>query len=105
MFAKQLDFKGNEFRAVAFPFYPFSLPDYENQMDHKANTIMQYFPSETLLKNDTQGFEYEIADTVARGLNLRLVVREPTTCCVWGAEGGDGNFTGEDSKIKWFRFE
>ena len=95
---------------MAFPFYPFSLPDYENQMDHKANAINAVFPLVTcmssIVENDTQGFEYEIADTVARGLSLRMVVREPTTCCVWGAEGEDGNFTGEDSKKqKWFRFK
>lgn len=73
----ELDFGGHEFPAVAFEFYPYSMPDFEGQSQHG-------------------GYEYDIVAVLADALNLRLVIRPPSSGIMWGREDppGSGNFTG-----------
>ena len=74
----QTDFGGRELRAVAFYFYPYSIPDYESGAEEHG------------------GIEYNIASTIAESLNFRLVLRAPSTGGQWGYEEpkGSGNYTG-----------
>ncbi len=63
---------------MAFYFYPYSIPDFEGQANHA-------------------GIEYDIVAAIADSLNLRLVVRPPSTGGSWGYEDpkGSGNYTGK----------
>ncbi len=77
-FGLQTDFGGRRLRGVAFDFFPYSVPDFGDPTGHG-------------------GFEYAIADTVARSLNLRLVLRPPSEGRMWGREDppGSGRYDGE----------
>ena len=77
-FQLETDFGGHDFPAVAFHFYPYSMPDFETQSGHG-------------------GIEYRIASAVAAALNLRLVISPPSTGGFWGEEDppGSGNYTGK----------
>ncbi len=72
----QLNFGNNEFAAVAFRIPPYSLPDYQNQ-------------------ENSGGFEYEIASLVTKGINIRLIIRPPSTGFMWGNKDATGNYTGK----------
>ncbi len=73
-FHLQTDYKGHEFPAVAFEFFPYSMPDFETQVH--------------------SGFEYMIVKVLTDALNLKMVVRPPTSGGMWGWQKEDGNYTG-----------
>ncbi len=71
----QTDFFGGELRGVAFEFFPYSRPDFDDQSRHS-------------------GFEFSIADTAARSLGLDLVLRPPSKGARWGRMDENGTFDG-----------
>ncbi len=82
----QLDFHGSNFPAVAFPYKPYSMPDYSDPSKHS-------------------GYEYEIAKVLADSLNLALVIAPPSSGFMWGSENKEtGNFTGKAlfTQVKFF---
>ncbi len=72
LFSPQTDFGGRELRAVAFQFYPYSQPDFENNLSHG-------------------GFEYRIAEAVVSSLNFKMTIRKPSSGARWGREDSPGS--------------
>lgn len=77
----QLDFGGHEIPGVAFTYKPYSMPDHSSGQDNHG------------------GLEYETAATVLGALNLRLVVRLPSTGRMWGRPDKHGNWSGEGFSV------
>ncbi len=70
-----LDFRGTELKAVGFSLSPFSVLKFDDPSGH-------------------DGYEVNIVSTIARALNLNMVINTPSTGGWWGAEGKNGNYTG-----------
>ncbi len=73
----QLDFHGSNIPAVAFPYKPFSMPNYNDPSKHS-------------------GYEYEIVKVVTDSLNLQLDISPPSSGFMWGLHNKEtGNYTGK----------
>ncbi len=70
----KLDYNNLDFRAVAFTFAPYTVLNNDN--------------------TDHDGYEFNIANEVARALKLNLIVKTPTTGFMWGVSDGNGSYTG-----------
>ncbi len=70
-----LDFQGTELKAVGFSLSPFSVLKFDDPSGH-------------------DGYEVNIVSTIARALNLNMIINTPSTGGWWGAEGKNGNYTG-----------
>ena len=79
----QNNFRGAELRASAFDVAPYSEPDFEDPSNHG-------------------GFEFEIADIVARALGLDMVLRPPETGFMW--DGVVGDLEAGLAEITWANF-
>ncbi len=69
------DFGGTELKAVAFNLSPFSVLRFDHPGGH-------------------DGYEVNIVSTIARALNLNMVLRTPSTGGWWGSQDKNGNYSG-----------
>ncbi len=73
------DFGGTELKAVAFNLSPFSVLRFDHPGGH-------------------DGYEINIVSTIARALNLNMVVKTPSSGGWWGSADKNGNFSGNSNE-------